>query len=158
MLPRLEARPEPSVAMRYASPLLAVAGAFHFGPIFFVAYLIFIAFSRGLLALILSASPDGAIADTLGQPRVRRLVDIAWSGGALPIERCALSGAREPCLLPWMWPRRARHDECDRPQGDEKIRVACISSHRAPSPREAQGRIIAGQDCLTRELVLRGHQ
>ncbi len=36
-------------------------------------------------AVILSATPDGAIADTLGQPRVRRLVDIAWSGGALPV-------------------------------------------------------------------------
>lgn len=36
-------------------------------------------------ALILSASAEGALADTLGQPRVRRLVDIAWSGGALPV-------------------------------------------------------------------------
>jgi CTP:molybdopterin cytidylyltransferase MocA len=36
-------------------------------------------------AVILSATADGALADTLGQPRVRRLVDIAWSGGALPI-------------------------------------------------------------------------
>jgi CTP:molybdopterin cytidylyltransferase MocA len=36
-------------------------------------------------AVILSATEDGALADTLGQPRVRRLVDIAWSGGALPI-------------------------------------------------------------------------
>jgi CTP:molybdopterin cytidylyltransferase MocA len=36
-------------------------------------------------AVILSATPDGAIADTLGQPRVRRLADLAWSGGALPI-------------------------------------------------------------------------
>ncbi len=36
-------------------------------------------------AVILSATPDGALADTLGQPRVRRLVDIAWSGGALPV-------------------------------------------------------------------------
>jgi CTP:molybdopterin cytidylyltransferase MocA len=36
-------------------------------------------------AVILSATADGAIADTLGQPRVRRLVDIAWSGGALPV-------------------------------------------------------------------------
>ncbi len=27
----------------------------------------------------------GALADTLGQPRVRRLADLAWSGGALPI-------------------------------------------------------------------------
>jgi CTP:molybdopterin cytidylyltransferase MocA len=36
-------------------------------------------------AVILSATADGALADTLGQPRVRRLVDTAWSGGALPI-------------------------------------------------------------------------
>ena len=36
-------------------------------------------------AIILSASADGAVADTLGQPRVRRLADLAWSGGALPI-------------------------------------------------------------------------
>jgi CTP:molybdopterin cytidylyltransferase MocA len=36
-------------------------------------------------AVILSASPDNAIADTRGQPRVRRLADLAWSGGALPI-------------------------------------------------------------------------
>jgi CTP:molybdopterin cytidylyltransferase MocA len=36
-------------------------------------------------AVILSASAEGALTDTLGQPRVRRLVDIAWSGGALPV-------------------------------------------------------------------------
>ena len=36
-------------------------------------------------AVILSATAEGALADTLGQPRVRRLVDIAWSGGALPV-------------------------------------------------------------------------
>jgi CTP:molybdopterin cytidylyltransferase MocA len=36
-------------------------------------------------AVILSATTDGALADTLGQPRVRRLVDLAWSGGALPV-------------------------------------------------------------------------
>jgi CTP:molybdopterin cytidylyltransferase MocA len=36
-------------------------------------------------AVILAASAEGALADTLGQPRVRRLVDIAWSGGALPV-------------------------------------------------------------------------
>ena len=36
-------------------------------------------------AIILSATADGAVADTLGQPRVRRLADLAWSGGALPI-------------------------------------------------------------------------
>lgn len=36
-------------------------------------------------AVILSATAEGALADTLGQPRVRRLVDLAWSGGALPV-------------------------------------------------------------------------
>ena len=36
-------------------------------------------------AVILSATTEGAIADTLGQPRVRRLADLAWSGGALPV-------------------------------------------------------------------------
>lgn len=36
-------------------------------------------------AVILAATTDGALADTLGQARVRRLVDIAWSGGALPV-------------------------------------------------------------------------
>ena len=36
-------------------------------------------------AVILSASTEGALTDTLGQPRVRRLVDIAWAGGALPV-------------------------------------------------------------------------
>jgi CTP:molybdopterin cytidylyltransferase MocA len=36
-------------------------------------------------AVILSATPDGSLATTLGQPRVRRLADLAWSGGALPI-------------------------------------------------------------------------
>ena len=36
-------------------------------------------------AVILSATAEGAIEETLGQPRVRRLVDLAWSGGALPI-------------------------------------------------------------------------
>lgn len=36
-------------------------------------------------AVILSATAEGSIADTLGQPRVRRLTDLGWSGGALPI-------------------------------------------------------------------------
>jgi CTP:molybdopterin cytidylyltransferase MocA len=36
-------------------------------------------------AVILSATTEGALADTLGQPRVRRLADLAWSGGALPV-------------------------------------------------------------------------
>jgi len=36
-------------------------------------------------AVILSATAEGSLADTLGQSRVRRLVDLAWSGGALPL-------------------------------------------------------------------------
>ena len=36
-------------------------------------------------AVILSASAEGALAETQGQARVRRLADLAWSGGALPI-------------------------------------------------------------------------
>lgn len=36
-------------------------------------------------AVILAATAGGALADTLGQPRVRRLVDIAWAGGGLPV-------------------------------------------------------------------------
>jgi hypothetical protein len=36
-------------------------------------------------AVILSATAEGALTDTLGQPRVRRLVDLAWAGGALPV-------------------------------------------------------------------------
>jgi CTP:molybdopterin cytidylyltransferase MocA len=36
-------------------------------------------------AVILSATAEGALAETMGQARVRRLVDIAWSGGALPV-------------------------------------------------------------------------
>ncbi len=36
-------------------------------------------------AVILSATAEGALLDTLGQPRVRRLVDLAWSGGAMPV-------------------------------------------------------------------------
>ena len=36
-------------------------------------------------AVILAASVESALADVEGQPRVRRLVDAAWSGGAIPI-------------------------------------------------------------------------
>ena len=36
-------------------------------------------------AVILSASTDNALSETLGQPRVRRLADIAWAGGAIPV-------------------------------------------------------------------------
>ena len=36
-------------------------------------------------AVILAASPESALADADGLPRVRRIVDSAWSGGALPV-------------------------------------------------------------------------
>jgi CTP:molybdopterin cytidylyltransferase MocA len=36
-------------------------------------------------AVILAASPESALAEVEGLPRVRRLADVAWSGGALPI-------------------------------------------------------------------------
>ena len=36
-------------------------------------------------AVILSATSEGALTPTQGQPRVRRLVDIAWAGGGLPV-------------------------------------------------------------------------
>jgi CTP:molybdopterin cytidylyltransferase MocA len=36
-------------------------------------------------AIILSASPDGAVADADGMPAVRRIADAAWSGGASPV-------------------------------------------------------------------------
>ena len=36
-------------------------------------------------AVILAASAERALADAVGQPRVRRIVDLAWAGGALPV-------------------------------------------------------------------------
>jgi len=36
-------------------------------------------------AVILAASVESALADVEGLPRVRRLADVAWAGGALPI-------------------------------------------------------------------------
>lgn len=36
-------------------------------------------------AVILAATPESALADAAGVPRARRIVDAAWSGGALPV-------------------------------------------------------------------------
>ena len=36
-------------------------------------------------AVVLAARPDSALADTDGLPAVRRIAEVAWSGGALPI-------------------------------------------------------------------------
>ena len=40
-------------------------------------------------AVILAASPDSALADADGTPGVRRLADVAWSGGATPVVVCS---------------------------------------------------------------------
>ena len=40
-------------------------------------------------AVILAASPDSALADADGTPGVRRLADVAWSGGATPVIVCS---------------------------------------------------------------------
>jgi CTP:molybdopterin cytidylyltransferase MocA len=40
-------------------------------------------------AVILAASPASALADADGTPGVRRLVDVAWSGGATPVAVCS---------------------------------------------------------------------
>ena len=36
-------------------------------------------------AIVLAATTESALEDAEGQPRVRRIVDAAWSGGAIPI-------------------------------------------------------------------------
>jgi CTP:molybdopterin cytidylyltransferase MocA len=36
-------------------------------------------------AVILAASPESALGDIEGVPRVRRLADLAWAGGAVPV-------------------------------------------------------------------------
>ena len=43
-------------------------------------------------AVILAASTESALAEVEGLPRVRRLADLAWSGGALPIVVVAPDG------------------------------------------------------------------
>ncbi len=40
-------------------------------------------------AVILAATPASALADADGTPAVRRLVDVAWSGGATPVVVCS---------------------------------------------------------------------
>jgi hypothetical protein len=43
-------------------------------------------------AVILASAPGSPLAETLGQPRARRLVDLAWAGGALPVVVVAPDG------------------------------------------------------------------
>jgi CTP:molybdopterin cytidylyltransferase MocA len=40
-------------------------------------------------AVILAANPASALADAAGTPAARRLVDVAWSGGATPVLVCS---------------------------------------------------------------------
>jgi CTP:molybdopterin cytidylyltransferase MocA len=84
-------------------------------------------------AVILSATADGALADTLGQPRVRRLVDIAWSGGALPVVVLA-------------------------PERDGAIAVALFGSeatYGSPAPVESGpvGQMVRGSELAMDEVV-----
>jgi CTP:molybdopterin cytidylyltransferase MocA len=84
-------------------------------------------------AVILSATADGAVADTLGQPRVRRLVDIAWSGGALPVIVVA-------------------------PDPDGAVDRALVGSeatHGSPAPPEAgpAGQMVRGAELATAEVT-----
>ena len=84
-------------------------------------------------AVILSATPEGALAATLGQPRVRRLVDIAWSGGALPVVVVA-------------------------PDPDGAVAKALIGSeavHEGPAPVEhgPAGQMVQGADRARAEVL-----
>jgi molybdenum cofactor cytidylyltransferase len=83
-------------------------------------------------AVILSATTEGALSDTLGQPRVRRLVDLAWSGGAMPVIVVTPDpdGAVAASLL-----------------GTEAV-------HGAPAPREAGpvGQMVRGAELAAAEV------
>jgi CTP:molybdopterin cytidylyltransferase MocA len=73
------------------------------------------------------------VADTLGQPRVRRLVDIAWSGGALPVVVVA-------------------------PDPDGAVARALVGSeatYGSPAPAEAgpAGQMIRGAELATAEVT-----
>jgi molybdenum cofactor cytidylyltransferase len=77
-------------------------------------------------AVILSSTAEGAVSDTLGQPRVRRLADLAWSGGALPIVVVA-------------------------PDGDGAVAAALVGSeavYGTPAPAEAgpAGQMVRGAE------------
>ena len=83
-------------------------------------------------AVILSATYEGALTDTMGQPRVRRLVDLAWSGGALPVIVVA-------------------------PDPDGTVAAALLGSeavHGAPAPRDAGpvGQMIRGAELAMAEV------
>jgi CTP:molybdopterin cytidylyltransferase MocA len=83
-------------------------------------------------AVILSATAEGALTDTLGQPRVRRLADLAWSGGALPIVVVS-------------------------PDDDGSVAAALVgseASHGSPAPDEAgpAGQMLRGAELAAAEV------
>ena len=79
-------------------------------------------------AVILSATTEGALVDTLGQPRVRRLVDLAWAGGALPVVVLSPDAdgavARSSAETEASWHAPAPHDEGPRGQMVRGIEAA----------------------------------
>jgi CTP:molybdopterin cytidylyltransferase MocA len=84
-------------------------------------------------AVILSATPEGAVADTLGQPRVRRLVDLAWSGGALPVVVLSPDPdgavARSIAETEASWHGPAPHEEGPRGQMLRGVEIAATEVH-----------------------------
>jgi CTP:molybdopterin cytidylyltransferase MocA len=83
-------------------------------------------------AVILSATAEGALTNTLGQPRVRRLADLAWSGGALPVMVVS-------------------------PDPDGAVAAALLGSeavHGSPAPAEAGpvGQMIRGAELAAAEV------
>ena len=90
-------------------------------------------------AVILSATTEGAIADTLGQPRVRRLSDLAWSGGALPVVVVAADpdGTVAKALL-----------------GSEAVLASPASSHAGPAGQMAHGMDLAMAEVRDTSAVL----
>lgn len=85
-----------------------------------------------IAAVILAASAESALADVEGVPRVRRLADVAWAGGAVPIAVVAPdpAGALKAALL------------------------GAPVTYVAPAPREAGavGQILRGIDTVLAEV------
>jgi CTP:molybdopterin cytidylyltransferase MocA len=83
-------------------------------------------------AVILAASPESALADVEGTPRVRRLADLAWAGGAVPVIVVA-------------------------PEADGAVAAALAEApvtFVSPAPREAGpvGQILRGIDAAAAEV------
>ena len=110
-------------------------------------------------AVILSATAEGALAETQGQARVRRLADLAWSGGALPIVVALARSRRRRGREPRRQrgdprPARAGRDRAGRPDG------AGRGAGGRRGPRPDRGPALAGPHDLgrprDRDLAHRG--